>query len=289
MKKNLILIAILIAFAFVVNAQHETMFIMKDGQAVGQYNVYTEIDSIIFYEPSNAGVTKGTFTDTRDNTVYKWVAIGNQVWMAENLRYLPRVAKGETGSTTESYYYVYGYDGTDVDEAKNTDSYKHFGAHYNWPAAMNGASSSEANPSKVQGVCPTGWHLPSKVELEELNNFLADNGYNYDGSIGGGYDKIAKAMAGLATWNSATVEGAIGNLDYYESQNKSGFTALPGGYRNSDGNFYLRRHGGYLWTTTEDSEDSENARFMILTRDSSGSRIQARSKAWAYNVRCVRD
>jgi len=100
-----------------------------------------------------------TFKDSRDGKIYKTVTIGEQTWMAENLAYLPRVVGPKTGSNTAPYYYVYGYDGTDVAAAKATKNYQIYGVLYNWPASMNGGASSGTNPSDIQGVCPTGWHL----------------------------------------------------------------------------------------------------------------------------------
>ena len=139
-----------------VFAQNDTLFIMRNGNIVGEYKV-SEVDSIIFYRPTVGENETGTFTDPRDNTVYKWVKIGNQVWMAENLRYLPNVVGPETGSNIEPYCYVYDYNGTDVTAAKATENYDTYGVLYNWSAAMNGATSSDANPSNVQGICPAGW------------------------------------------------------------------------------------------------------------------------------------
>jgi uncharacterized protein (TIGR02145 family) len=127
------------------------MYIMKSGAIVGQYNVNTEVDSVIFYKPTIEEIISGTFTDTRDGNVYNWVQIGDQVWMAENLAYLPSVNRVDDGSedATGSYYYVYGYDGTNVAEAKATTNYTTYGVLYNWTAAMDGSVSSTANPSGV--------------------------------------------------------------------------------------------------------------------------------------------
>lgn len=125
-----------------------------------------------------------------------------------------------------------------------------YGALYTWAAAMNGAASSIAIPSGVQGVCPSGWHLPSDAEWDLMENYLANNGYNYDGTTGGGRDKIAKALANTSGWTSSLVPGAVGATDFSTYRNKSGFTALAGGYRYYNGTFYFKGFSGFWWTTT---------------------------------------
>ena len=102
------------------------------------------------------------FTDNRDGNVYSFVTIGDQVWMSENLKYLPSVVDRATYSNTDPYYYVYGYNGTDVPAAKATDNYKTYGVLYNWPAAID--------------ACPSGWHLPSDAEWTQLTNYLGGEG-----------------------------------------------------------------------------------------------------------------
>ena len=132
------LVTFVLSFSSVF-AQNDTMYIMKSGAIVGQYNVNTEVDSVIFYKPIVAqNDTAGTFTDSRDGNEYNWVQIGNQVWMAENLAYLPSVNMVADGSedAAGSYYYVYGYDGTNVTDAKATANYTTYGVLYNWTAAM---------------------------------------------------------------------------------------------------------------------------------------------------------
>ncbi len=178
----------------------------------------------------NGFVCGDTFTDVRDSTVYTTVQIGNQCWMAENLRYLPEVSDPSSNSITVPHYYVYGYEGTDLEEALSTENYKTYGVLYNWVAAMDGSASSVENPSGVRGICPEGWHLPSRDEWRELVNYC---GHHY---FAGGMLK----EAGYEHW-------AEPPPPYYTATNETGFTALPGG-KYSSYSFYSLRHLGYWWT-----------------------------------------
>ncbi|MDA3930317.1 MAG: FISUMP domain-containing protein, partial [Prolixibacteraceae bacterium] len=219
----------------------------------------------------------GTFTDSRDNKTYKTVKIGDQIWMAENLAYLPSVNPSSQKSTITPYYYVFDYQSTDVNEAKQHANYATYGVLYNWPAAMAGDESSSANPSNVQGVCPTGWNLPSDSEWAQLENFLIVNGYNYDGTKTG--NKIAKSMADTSLWISNTDEGTPGN--YLAANNRSGFSALPISFQ-----YYDKGKIGEWWSSTESYGSSAVIRSLC------------NSDAYVYNrnsyqgngtsVRCVR-
>ena len=289
-KINKLVLATLLTFAFslsTVIAQNDTMYLMKAGVVVGQYNVNTEIDSVIFYKPTTDSST--TVTDY-DGNVYNTVTIGAQVWMKENLR-TTHYANGDTiplvtGNsnwdtlTETSKAYCYYND----DSATNASTY---GALYTWAAAMNGETSSTANPSGIQGVCPTGWHLPSDDEWTELENYLADNGYNYDGTTGGGRDKIAKAMADSSGWNSSSSTGAVGNTDYPAYRNKSGFTALPGGYRDVSGTFDDVSYGGCWWSATEDG--AHGAYYRRLNCYGSSVDSYDYIEEVGFSVRCLRD
>src|SRR5690554_1849796 len=238
-----------------VFAQNDTMYIMKSGAIVGQYNVNTEVDSVIFYKPTIEETTSGTFIDSRDGNEYNWVQIGDQVWMAENLAYLPSVNMVADGSedAAGSYYYVYGYDGTNVADAKATDNYATYGVLYNWTAAMN--------------ACPAGWHLPSDAEWTELTDYLGGT------SVAGGKLK----ETGTTHWASPNT-GAT---------NETGFTALPGGGRVYTGTFFDVGYFGFWWSATED--DTNNAWYRYMYYNISNVGRYGDIRELGFSVRCLRD
>lgn len=229
----------------------------------------------------------GTMTDVRDQLEYKWVIIGNQTWMAENLKYLPNVAGPITGSTTTPYYYVYGYDGTDVSDAKATQNYSTYGVLYNWPAVMAGSPSSSTNPSGIQGVCPEGWHLPSELEWQILETYLAENGFNFDTTISDSSDKIAKSMANSTGWRNSDETGTLGSLDYVTQRNYSGFSALPSGNRGHGAPFYGLFGYGFWWSATQSTVN--NGVYIGLIYRGSFLLRKDISKEIGFSVRCVKN
>ena len=216
---------------------------------------------------SSSSIVYSTIKDARDNQTYRIITIGSQTWMAENLKYLPSVVGPGTGSKTTPHYYVYGYNGTNVTDAKATANYNTYGVLYNWPAAMNGAASSTTNPSGVQGVCPDGWHLPSDAEWTELTDYLGGE------SVAGGKLK----ETGTTHWASPNA-GAT---------NETGFTALPGGFRHYDGDFYGIGNYGNWWSSTENN--TLYAYNRLLYYNYYGLNNFDNSKMIGFSVRCVRD
>lgn len=207
------------------------------------------------------------FTDSRDGNHYDAVKIGNQTWMADNLKYLPSVNEPGTGSTLVPYYYIYGYNGTVVNDAKATGVYQTFGVLYNWPAVMAGSASSNNNPSGVQGVCPVGWHLPSNSEWLELMNYLGGE------LIAGGKLK----EIGTTHWISPNAAAT----------NETGFTALPGGMRGDNGTFVDIGGYGYWWTCT--AYDAVEARSLNLRLDNGLLDTDIDKKSIGFSVRCLKD
>jgi len=222
-----------------------------------------------------------SFTDPRDGKIYKTVKIGNQWWMAENLAWLPAVSPASAGSTTEKYYYVYGYNGSDVTAAKATSNFATYGVLYNWPAAMNGAASSSANPSGIQGACPQGWHIPSDGEWTVFSDYLINNGYGFGGS---GND-IAKAIAAKTNWIVYNQPGTPGTNP--DLNNSTGFSALPGGSRYTSGYFDYILKNSTWWSSTEESISEAWYRYMDY--DSPDLYRYKFSKDGGFNVRCVKN
>lgn len=197
--------------------------------------------------------TIGLYTDPRDGNVYHTVTIGTQLWMVENLRYLPSVVVPDTGSLTKPYYYVYGYNGTNVNDAKATTNYTTYGVLYNWEAAKTAA--------------PTGWHLPTDADWTKLTNYLGGE------VVAGGKLK----ETGTTHWDSPN-NGAT---------NESGFTAIPGGSRGSSGVFgYI---GNYCcwWSATE--ENTNVAWYRKMDNTHSNVDRLSHDKQVGFSIRCVKD
>jgi len=148
-------------------------------------------------------------------------------------------------------------------------------------------------------ACPSGWHLPSDEEWTQLETYLANNGHNYDGSLGGDNirDKIAISLASATGWDAdpENYPGAIGNTNpaYDAYRNKSGFSALPGGYRLYNGKFYDVGIIGYWWSSTESYTYTAWLRYLYcsysnVSRSYSG-KGSGLGKVYGFSVRCLRD
>jgi len=207
-----------------------------------------------------------------DGNSYNTVNIGTQVWMKENLR-TTRYQNGDLIGTTSPTTldisgesepkYQWAYEGSE----KDIDAY---GRLYTW---------SVINDSR--NVCPAGWHVPSSSEWKVLTDYLINNGYGFEGN---GND-IAKSLAAKSDWITVPTAGVVGN-DLL-SNNGSGFTGLPGGYRYASGSFTGNGLVGYWWSSTEISTSNSSSRYMrfggkIVTADT-------KDKQYGFSLRCVHD
>jgi len=200
---------------------------------------------------------------------YSTVQIGDQCWFAENCRYLPEVSPSSASSTSEPYYYVDGYEGTDVAAAQATSNYETYGVLYNWPAVM------------TEGICPSGWHSPSDGEWQTMEMSLGMSDWeaaseNWRGS------PVADYMKSTSGWN----DGGNGS-------NSSGFTGLPGGSRTDGTNgtngtgFYGSGWNGYWWSAS--GSGSYSWRRGLNFDNGNVNRRNDYSRSNGFSARCVRD
>jgi len=203
--------------------------------------------------PASDGI-HGTVSDNDGNT-YNTVKIGEQWWMAENLKttkYNDGITPiATTWGTTPSYAWY-------NNDINNKPVY---GALYNW-YAVDLASTGGKN------VCPVGWHVPTDAEWTTLTNYIAADGHS------GTEGTALKATSG---WN---YDG--NGTDNY------GFAALPSGYRTTDGTFNYLGDIGYYWSSTAD--DASDAWDRGLDYLSDGVfRGNDGYKENGFAVRCVKD
>lgn len=223
----------------------------------GEYTVILEVKDtrglrnaiskkVLVIEPGS-----GNFTDVRDGHSYQWVRIGQQVWMAENLAYLPEVYPSYLEYPFTVVYNVYGYEGTRVADAKINPNFATYGVLYDWEASMS--------------ACPDGWHLPGESEWMKLLLFLGD-------SAGG---KMKEA--GPDHWKSPNT-GAT---------NSSGFTARPAGGRNNQGGFATLGDYTTFWSSTECKE--QYSFVWRLSYDKETAIRLDGFRRMGFSVRCIRN
>ena len=235
--------------------------------------------------PSNPEPDYGTLTDSRDGNVYKTVRIGEQVWMAENLNYADSIAtKSLLGNS-------WCYD----DELENCDKYGHL---YTWAAAIDSVKlATDAEhplkcgdgkacylPSKVQGICPEGWHLPNEEEWNTLFDAV------------GGRDRAGMVLKSKNGWTAAE----NGWTEIRNGSDAYGFSALPAaGYAFDDigsvaffwsaTQSYTRRYDSEKDTTYYDfNEDSYDCAYSVDIRFDTVY-LWDYGKSNGFSVRCIKD
>lgn len=214
-----------------------------------------------------------------DGNVYHTVQVGQQCWMRENMRATryadgtPIAASSDTSSTIP-YRYAPNNDTSLV--AKN-------GYLYNWRAAMGGSAPSTSSPSGVQGVCPTGWHLPSYSELRDLRHFMESQAsYHCNDSD----TSTAAAMCSTIGWHSSTVSCAPG--DNPVANNETGLSFVPAG-RFSAGTYSGLSYYSYAWSTTEYSAGKPRIIRLAYNNAQFSTSWYASNRRLGYSVRCLRD
>ncbi len=226
-------------------------------------------------ERSFVGNTKsaGTVTDIDGNS-YWAVNIGTQVWTVENLRTtkyndgteIPNVKDDSAWVNLGTPGYCY------FNHMTNPDSIRKFGLLYNWYAIDN------------KKITPKGWHVPTDSEWITLEKYLIAGGYNWDASTKD--NKVAKALSAKTDWftQPGLDVGTIGND--LSKNNNSGFMAIPGGSRSTDGKFDYGGSGNW-WSATEFNESGGVARNLYYDHDNLSWNSNYKSNG--FSLRLVKD
>jgi uncharacterized protein (TIGR02145 family) len=191
---------------------------------------------------------------------------GNQCWFQENCRYLPEVSTSSDGSYEDAKYYVYDYQGTDINSATSTQNYLDYGVLYNHKAVV------------TQGLCPSGWHVPTDIEWQGMEMYL-------------GMSQVEAASNGFRGSNQGSQLKSDSDWPSGNGSNSTQFTALPGGhlifsaFPMFDG-FGDLGTGGNWWTLPEIGEAESYRRHLKFNED----RIYRDNynKKSGFSVRCIK-
>jgi len=198
------------------------------------------------------GLKAQTLKDIEGN-VYPTVTIGTQVWMAENLKTtkyndgmaIPLVSENNAWEALKTS----GYCWYNNDAAANKNR---FGALYNWYTV------------NTKKLCPAGWHVPNDKEWTTLRTYLGGE------EIAGGKLK----ETGTTHWTSPNTDAT----------NQTGFTALPGGGRRSNGEFFGLGTQGFFWSIAEEMSDT-----MHWGVGYNHSGLNTYEDSNGFSIRCVKD
>jgi uncharacterized protein (TIGR02145 family) len=215
--------------------------------------------------------TPSTIYDVEGN-FYNLVSIGTQVWMKENLKTskyntgasIPTTTTVDlTGETAPKYQWIYN------DDNANLATY---GRLYTFYAITDPA-----------GVCPTGMHVPSDAEWITLSNFLINNGFAF---TSGGQD-IGKSMSSTSGWTTDPTAGNVGNNQ--ATNNTSGFSAVPAGFRKSNTSPVVWNDLGFGVYFRSSTEDTPPGSWYYYLRSNSSLLGRASYASFnGYSVRCVK-
>ncbi|TVQ18611.1 MAG: hypothetical protein EA361_01260 [Bacteroidetes bacterium] len=228
-----------------------------------------------------------------DGNVYTTVIIGNQEWFAENLKTTkyrngipieyPGTNNASWQNNTTGAYAWYDNDITWKDS---------YGALYNWHAVNNS-----------NGLCPTGWHVPSHDEWTQLEQYICyqlgnancETQFPYDntttgrrGTNEGNALKSCRQVSSPLGGDCATSEHPRWNShSTHYGTDEFGFSALPGGHRSTSAFFHSLGILAYWWSSTGYTTTRAWDRFLH-NNESSVARYTG-SNGFGFSVRCVRD
>jgi uncharacterized protein (TIGR02145 family) len=229
-------------------------------------SIPTEITQIF-----NPDLNYGSVSDI-DGNVYKTLKIGTQTWMAENLR-TTRYNNGDIIPTTtpvnlsivnvEVPKYQWAYNG----DLNNVPLY--------------GRLYTGFVVDDYRNVCPSGWHVPALAEWDILESFLKTSGNETDGNT------IIKSIAAPSGWIPSSVAGSPGNDQV--SNNRSGFSALPGGNRSTSGSFSSIYSSAGFWSNWEVNKRPSRVFLSYNSTKIEKRETDFNGSFYSYSIRCLKD
>ena len=205
-----------------------------------------------------------------DGNVYHPDTIGSQIWMVENLKTTKYRNGDPIPGETDNLLWNGLSTGAQCSYANDVNNATNYGRLYNWYAVND-----------PRNLAPVGWHIPTDAEWKILTDYLTNNGYGY-----GGYgSEIGKSMAAKSGWSSYGTMGTIGNDP--ATNNRSGFTGLPGGSRLTNGAFSGITNHGLWWSSSANLATDAWVRYLSYGGGGVGN--PSYNKHFGLSVRCVKD
>ncbi len=207
--------------------------------------------------------------DSRDLQEYTTKQFGSQCWMTENINYDDGCSARSWINNTDNRWC-----GCHGGSASNCNTY---GKLYQWSAAMAGSTTAGA-----QGICPTGWHLPTSAEQTVLVDTINSN---VEYRCGGTNGAIGVAVSSSLNWAYNPNYCSPGNNQ--QTNNSTGFNIMPAGRRdNANGSFFDIGYTTFLWSS---SFSSPSVYSRGLNHGYNDFRVYTGEPSWALSVRCIKD
>ena len=251
---------------------------------------------------SHEGGSSNTSIDSLQDVDGNWygvVQIGSQCWMKSNLRTtrysdgvsvgtLGTSSNGNTTSATVAYYYkptsqYQCYNNTYIFSHYNEETY---GVYYNWLSATRGVASDD-NPSNVQGACPTGWHIPSRLEWTDLITYIKSR-------PGASENKYAQLLSSSCQWTEK-VDNYYPGSTSQQNRDSIGFSAVPAGHAGSKFDYNMSAGSEHqiaeFWSSTEGPIVSgTRASYSYYLQDNKTYLTEENDRFYfGHSVRCVRN
>jgi len=223
-----------------------------------------------------------------DGNVYKTIKIGDQVWMAEDLRVTHYPNGDPIPNITDNAEWANLAD-NNTDDAYafyNNEQDTDYGALYTYAAAIGDnwqRDNDSLDAEGGQGICPDGWHLPTDAEFKTLEMYLGMSQEEADGTGWRGENDEGRKLkeTGTEHWKFYTSST--------EGTNTTKFTAFAGGGRGSStGEFAQMLENGIWWFATEAST-TDKAYYRYLRYTQTGVYRDAVPKSTGYSVRCLKN